>query len=406
MADSRQVLADRILFGECQKQHSLPNLLTGDAPTMISAHDGKKQTSAAAPVVQINDLSKEHGNQVSVTIVHGLVQKPSMGITKRDGYEEDVSEATFKMKIDQYHHAVKVPLMMEAQKVGYNRKKLGRPLLTEYHGKLTDELALVHLAGARGTITADDRIVPLASDPDFNDIVVNPITAPTFDRKLYCGDAESIDGSGSLTAITAADTFSAADTRKFKEHIELMAHPPKPVSLGGSNGAPGTDPMYVSFITPKMWTDYESASTDFQTYISNAIKRTSGFNHPLFKGDVFMKDNILFKKYNKPIGWGPGESIAVAGDNKAATEANETVPAGVNVERGIILGGQALAMAYGSVLPGGMGNFKMDGETYNQNAWWRQWMDWILGLAKIRFADSSGRMNDYGVIAFDAAVSG
>jgi len=69
MADSRQILADRIIFGECHKQHSLPNLLTADAPTMISAHDGKKQTAPSAPVVQINDLSKNHGNTVSVTIV-------------------------------------------------------------------------------------------------------------------------------------------------------------------------------------------------------------------------------------------------------------------------------------------------------------------------------------------------
>lgn len=81
------------------------------------------------------------------------------------------------------------------------------------------------------------------------------------------------------------------------------------------------------------------------------------------------------------------------------------MPAGFNVERGIILGGQALAMAYGSVLPGGMGNFKVDGELFNQKAWWRQWMDWISGLAKIQFTDNAGRLNDYGVVCFDAAVS-
>jgi len=405
MADSRQVLADRIVFGECHKQHSLPNLLTADAPSMISAQDGKKQTPPTAPVVQINDLSKTHGNQVGVTIIHDLVQKPSMGITKRDGYEEDISEATFKMRIDQYHHAVKVPLMMEAQKVGYNRKKLGRPLLAKYHGNVNDEIALTMLAGARGTASGSDRILPLASDPDFAEIMVNDVTAPTYDRKFYCGDAGSIDGSDGA-AITNADIFTAADTRKFKEKIELMSHPPQPVSLGGSDKSPGTDPMYVAFITPKMWTDYEASSTDFQHYVSNAIKRTSGFNHPLFKGEMFMKDNILFRRYLKPISWKEGESVKVCDSVDDATEVDQVVPAGVNVERGIILGGQALAMAYGNVLPGGMGNFKMDGEVYNQNAWWRQWMDWVLGLAKVRFKDNAGRMNDYGVCAFDAAVSG
>lgn len=405
MADSRQMLADRIIFGECHKQHSLPNLLTANASEMIAAQDGKRQTAPTAPVVQINDLAKNHGNNVSVTIIHDLTKAPSMGIKDRDGYEEDISEATFEMKIDQYHKSVKVPLMIEAQKVGFNRKKLGRPLLTKYHGQLTDEISLVHFCGARGGYTGTDRILPLASDPRFADIMVNPVKAPTHDRMFYCGSAESIDGTDGA-AITAADIFSAADVRKFAENIELMSHPPQPVSMGGTDKSIGTDPMYLGFITPKMWTDYEANSTDFQQMVANASKRTAGFSHPLFKGDCFMKNNILFKKYNKPIGWTAGMSIQVAADQDDAAEHAETVPAGVTVERGFILGGQALAMAYGSVLPGGKGNFLMDGEMYNQNAWWRQWMDWLNGLAKIQFKDSAGRVNDYGCICFDAAVTG
>ncbi|RLB91838.1 MAG: major capsid protein [Deltaproteobacteria bacterium] len=404
MADSRQILADRIIFNECQKQHSLPNLLTADAPSMIAAHDGKKQTPATAPVVQINDLSKTHGNQVSVTIIHDLTEKPSMGLKKRNGYEEDITEATFKMKIDQYHKATKVPLMIEQQKVGFNRMKLGRPLLTTYHGNLTDEVALVHLAGDRGTDNSGDRIVPLASDADFQDIMVNQVTPPTFDRMFYCGDAGSIDGTTGA-ALTTTDLFTAADTRKFKEKIELMANPPQPVSLAATDKSPGTDPMYIALITPKMWSDFEASSTDFQRYVSNALKRTQGFNHPLFKGEMFMKDNIMFKKYLKPISWQAGDSVNVSNDDDAATVSSQTVPSGVTVNRGIILGGQALAMAYGSVLPGGMGNFKMDGELFDQKAWWRQWMDWISGLAKIRFKNNAGRMNDYGVCCFDACVS-
>ena len=403
MADSKQVLADRIIFGECQKQHSLPNLLTADAPSMINARDGKKQTPPTAPVVQINDLSKDHGNQVSVTIIHDLSEKPSTGINKRDGYEEDVSVAQFDMKIGQLHKAVKVPLMMEQQKVGYNKKKLGRPLLAKYHGNLTDEMAVTHLAGARGTQTASDRILPVDSDADFADIMVNPVTPPTFDRMFYAGSAGSIDGTTGA-AITTADTFGPNDPRKIKENIELMSHPMQPVALGADSKSPGTDPMYVAFITPKMWSDFDAAATNFQGYVANALTRTKGFNHPLFQGEMFMKDNILFKKYLKPIGWSAAEKISVSQDLNAATPADQTVPAGVTVERGIVLGGQALAMAYGNVLPGGMGNFKMDGEMYNQNAWWRQWMDWITGLAKIRFPDSAGRINDFGVACVDAAV--
>ena len=402
MADSRQVLADRIIFGECQKQDSLPNLLTADAPTMINARDGKKQTPASAPVVQINDLTKTHGNQVNVSIIHDLSGAPQMGIDDRDGYEEDITVGNFEIKINQTHKSVKVPLMIEQQKVGYNKKKLGRPLLTTYKGKLDDELAFTHLAGARGTYESTDRILPL-DGAALTAIAVNPITAPTYNRKFYCGDATGIS---SGTAIVAGDTFGPADTRKFKQNIELMAHPIKPVRLASSTSSAGTDPMFVGFVTPKMWSTFESSSTDFQKNIANALTRTKGFNHPLFQGEMFMKDNILFKKYMQPIGWQVGEGVEVCADDDSATESTEVVPAGVTVERGIILGGQALAMAYGSVLPGGMGNFKMDGELYQQNAWWRQWMDWIQGVAKIRFPDSDGRVEDFGVCAFDASVTG
>ena len=401
---TNQRLADKIIFSECHRQHSLPNLLTKGTDTMIEAYDGKKQTAADAPVVMVNDLAKTHGNNVSVTIIHNLSQKPSMGIKKRDGYEESITEANFELRIDQYHHSVKTPLMMEQQKVGYNKMELGRPLLTTYHGDLTDEVCLIHLAGARGTYDEVDRIVPLETDADFAEIMVNPVTPPTFDRKGYCGGAESIDGTGGLTAMDANDIFTVTDCRKFKEAFETMPNPPKPVSLGSTIDKMGTDPLYLGLITPKMWTTYEQNSTEFQTQVSNALKATSGFNHPLFKGDMFLKDNILWKKYTKVIGWQPGDTIKVCGADDAASVHDETVPAGFNVERGIILGGQALAMAYGSVLPGGMANFLMDGEKFDQNAWWRQWMDWIMGLAKIRFKDKRGRLNDYGVFAFDAAV--
>ena len=106
MANSRQVLADRIVFGECQKQHSLPNLLTADAPTMINARDGKRQTPPTAPVVQINDLTKTHGNQVNVSVIHDLSEAPQVGLEDRDGYEEDITTSNFKMIIDQIHKSI------------------------------------------------------------------------------------------------------------------------------------------------------------------------------------------------------------------------------------------------------------------------------------------------------------
>jgi len=399
---TKQQLTDALIFGECQRQRSLPNLLTAGGPRDLETYKAKGsiQTEATAPVVQVDALTKTHGTDVSVTVVHELSKQPRMGTEDRDGHEEDITSADFNMKVDQYHHATRVKLMIHQQEKGYDQKSLGTKLLAPYHGKLCDELMLLHAGGARGTYVADDRILPLVG-ADLNKIAVNPVTAPTFGRKLYCGAADSIDGSSGTTALTSADKFSPADTRKFKEHFEMMAHPPKPVRLGAGEKTDGVDPVYFGVVTPKMWTAFEN-NPAFQTLIANALNRTKGFKHPLFEGDMFMKDNIIFKKYYQPIGWKAGEAIAVCADDNAATESDQTAP--VDIERGIIFGGQAIALAHGSVLPGGMGMFQLDGEYAQKKSRWDQWIDWVMGLAKIRFADSNGKLEDKGIVVFDSAV--
>jgi hypothetical protein len=407
---SRQKISDAVIFGEACKKNALPLLLSHSPKNMLKAYDGKKQTPASAPVVVVNDLAKTHGTTVSVTIIHDTEQMGSTGIDKRGlEHAENISTASMEITVQQQHKSVKDALMIHQQAVGYDKKKVLRPALAKYHAKFIDEDFLYKICGARGTglPQTNGRIWPLESDASFNNYAVEALQPPTFLRKGYCGSAKSIDATDGLTAITTADVFKPADVRKFKQDIELMSHPLEPVRMAPSEKSDGTTPMYMGFITPQQWTTFESNATDFEKLVANAIKRTRNFNHPLFEGDFFMKNNILFRKYEKPVRWSEGDTIKVSQNQNNPDPAEQTVPAGVSVERGFILGGQALAMAYASVLPSGTsGNFK-----YNQKlddatleAWVIAWIDWVAGCKKVRFPDANGRIEDYGVYAFDSAV--
>jgi hypothetical protein len=62
---------------------------------------------------------------------------------------------------------------------------------------MNDQIKLVHMAGARGSQYTPDWAVPLASDPEFGDIMVNVdasnrVAPPTYDKHFYAGDATSL----------------------------------------------------------------------------------------------------------------------------------------------------------------------------------------------------------------------
>ena len=73
------------------------------------------------------------------------------------------------------------------------------------------------------------------------------------------------------------------------------------------------------------------------------------------------------------------------------------------VDRGILLGGQALANAYGSGewgSPFSLHTEKTDHENTTETS-----IRWINGLKKIRFRQKDGYVQDFGTIAVDTAVS-
>ena len=126
-----------------------------------------------------------------------------------------------------------------------------------------------------------------------------------------------------------------------------------------------------------------------------------------------MWNGILVIKNERAVRFMPSETtkIITAANAATATETDQTVngslTAGFAVERGLLLGAQALGVAYGKTKVSGM-QFGWKEHWYNFESNLEVMGEKVCGKSKIRLAidDGTGTKvpTDFGVIAVDSAV--
>jgi hypothetical protein len=280
----------------------------------------------------------------------------------------------------------------------HDLRAVSRSLLTPYYGRLEDQLMLVHLSGARGSDTAADWIVPGADHPKFGKIMVNPVTPPTFDRHTYGGNGSALDD------LDSADGFTLASVDRLRLQLDKMAYPLQPIKYKDDPQSE-ENPFYLMLVTPQQWFDFWTSTSgdDWRTLISNARARAAGWKSPLFMGDCVMWNNILIKKQRRSIRFNAGDNVLTCTNTNDAQTA--IIVPGVNVERGIVLGAQALANAYGHAGERGSLAFSWNEEETDHKNVREHSIAWMNGKKKIRFEGTDGRINDHGVMAIDTYVS-
>ncbi|MEX2964647.1 N4-gp56 family major capsid protein [Microbulbifer sp. TYP-18] len=400
---ARNRIFNAALFMEATRRNSFTNVLTGPAPKKADKKkiDGKQQTNPGAPVVRITDLSKKAGDEVTVDLYHQLRQKPVMGDSKLAGKGASLTSSQFPLKIDQGRTMVDSGGAMSQQRTAHDLKQLARTLLGPYYTTLEDQLVLIHLAGARGVHNDSDWIVPLEDDADFQKICVNPLTPPTYDRHTYGGDATAVDN------LDSADLFTLASVDNMRLILDEMPFPLQPVKFEGDPQADDA-PFHVLFVSPRQWHDFwtSTSGNDWRALTANAHQRAAHFKHPVFLGECAMWNGILVRKMKRPVRFIAGTNVSVCTNSASAGTSTQT--AGTTIDRAILLGGQALANAYGrsgKKAKGGM-HFSMHEEKTDHENVVEHSIAWMNGKAKIRFKGTDGRTNDHGVMVHDTAVSG
>ncbi|AXB03210.1 DUF4043 family protein [Aeromonas caviae] len=385
------------LFTSANRSQSLVNMLTEEAPKGVKINNGK-QTHHGAPVVRITDLAKGAGDEVDMQLFHQLSGRPTMGDKKLAGRLESMSFADFSLKISQTRHGVDAGGKMSQKRTKHDLIKTARALLADgYYGRLVDQRGFAQLAGARGDYSATDIILPLADDPEFAEIMINPLTAPTYERHFFGGDATSFE------AIDAADRFNLGCVDNMSLFLAEMANPIQPIRMVADPS--GGEPLYVLYVTPRQWHDFYTSSSgkDWQAMLASAMERSKGWNHPIFRGEGAMWRGILVKQYKgMPIRFNQGSTVKVCAAN-STTGAEVDKVAGTLIDRAVLLGGQALANAFGSGEQGG--SFGMHQEPADHGNSNEISIRWVSGLQKIRFKQRNGNIQDHGCMVLDTAVS-
>ena len=400
------------LFAASMQRLTTLNRLTGKLPQQSDAEASLRfQSDNKLPVVRCMDLSKGAGDEVDFDLINPIGGKPIMGERYAEGKGDRLDFSQDKLRINQTRKPISAGGTMTQKRTPHQLRSLARAQAQNYMQRLEDQLKLVHLAGARGFSNDVEWVVPLASDPDFAEICVNPIKAPTKNRHFMSTGSgiESIKASGGELSIATTDVMNIDLADALRTHLDSMPLPPPSVQFEGDAMASDM-PTRVLLCSSEQYTSFVR-STNFRTLQANAMARASqAKQNPLFMGEAGLWNGILIVKMPKPIRFRAGDSYKYCADAMSETETGILIPASFStthaVDRALLLGGQALAEAYGKARQTGNPYFWSEKELDHSDKL-EVLVGMIAGCSKIRFDIEHGdgaQPTDFGVMAIDTAV--
>lgn len=403
------------LFAANMQRNTVMNRLTGKMPQQAEAEDTiRKQSSSYMPIVRSMDLSKGPGEEITFDLINPMGGKPIMGGDYAEGRGRSMSFSQDRLRINQTRYPISAGDTMTQQRTPHQLRTLARALGQSYMDRLGDQTDLVHMAGARGFHNNIEWAVPVASDPDFGRIMVNPVRAPSNNRHFMSNGSgiETFKASAGEMTIASTDLMNMDVVDSIRVVMENMPLPPPPVIFEGDKAAMDA-PLRVLLVSPDQYNAFlKSGNGQFRTLQSNAMARSqqAGMN-PLFLGEAGLWNGILIVKMPKPIRFYAGDEIKYCADPSTAVESSCIAPAalgtGFAVDRAILLGGQALAEAWGKNNKSGSPFFWSEKELDHGDKL-ELLVGTINGRSKIRFEIDHGdskQITDYGITVIDTVVA-
>ncbi len=401
------------LFANTLKGASAMENLVGPVEPSVAMEKIAGQTLPGMPLVRIDNLMKNAGDIVSLDLVDTVSGEPLMGDVNREGRGSTLSFSSMDIKIDLASKVIDAGGSMSHQRTRYNLREIALAQLSGYFPRLDTQESLVHLAGARGSQIGTDWTIPLQSAANFASVMVNPVKAPTFNRHFVVNGANLTQGGQQLGSIVSTDVLKITHLDNLRKRLDDMDQPLQSVRLAGDRAAQ-TSKMWVFLATPNQYSLLLTEGS-LRAFQQNAVNRAAYLDsrHPLFAGEVGMWNGILVIKNERAIRFQPGETtkIIASGNAATATETDQAIngalTSGYAVERGLLLGAQALGIAYGKTRISGL-QFGWKEHWYNFESNLEVMGEKVCGKAKVRLSidDGTGTKvpTDFGVIAVDSAV--
>ncbi|ENV16463.1 phage capsid family protein [Acinetobacter guillouiae] len=401
------------LFATHMQRNSTLNLLAGKMPKGEAGADAtlRKQTTQHMPIVRVQDLGKGRGDEVTFHLLNPVGAYPIMGSAHAEGRGVGMSLNEDRLRVNQARFPVDLGNVMSQIRSPADLRKLGRPVAQSLMDRYCDQSTLVHMAGARGFHDNIEWAIPTDNHPEFKEIMVNRVKAPTKNRHFL------VDGSGvqlfKQTAdevqIETGDLFTMDAVDSMKSVLDTIALPPPICKFEGDSNADDS-PIRVWLVSPDQYNKFAS-QPGFRSFQAAAWARASqAKQHPLFTGDVGIWNNFIIRKMPRPIRFYAGDTIKYCAAYDSEVESSAIVPASFGdkfaVDRSIILGGQALAEAMASSEHSGAPFFWSEKELDHGDKW-ELLIGAVRGVSKIRFDVNTGErqeFTDYGVTVVDTAV--
>jgi len=404
------------LFAMHMQRNTTMNRLTGAMPKGTSGAIAtmRKQTSQHMPIVTVQDLGKNSGDEVNFHLLNPVGAKPIMGSRYAEGRGTGMSLSKDRLRVDQARFPIDTGNTMTDIRSPVDFRALARPVAQSLMDRYIDQSLLVHMAGARGHHNNIEWVVPTESDPDFQAIMVNTVRAPSRNRH-YIADNGGIKGFNVVAGevdLQTTDLFRMDTADGIRTTMEQIALPPPPVRFEGDKAATDS-PLRVLLVSSAQYSSFATDPAFRQFQASSMARASMAGMHPLFLGDAGLWNGVLIVKMPKPIRFYAGDVIKYAADFGSEVESSALVPASFGttfaVDRAILLGGQAVAQAFAAAPEknGSMPFFWSEKEMDHGDKM-EVLIGTIRGTSKIRYSVNHGggadEVTDYGVTVIDTAV--
>lgn len=336
-------------------------MLTGPMSSEDSAmRKLRQQTTIDMPIVRVDELSKGPGDTVQIDCAHVIKLRPVMGDRNAEGLGAALKYSSQDIKIDMSTLPVSAGGKMTQQRTPHSMRTNALMQLKGGMPRFRWQRIQVMLAGARGEQDGNDWIVPLATDPEFADIMINTVKAPTYNRHYVVNAASLTQGGLQAASLATTDILKLSHIDELAALWGEMATKMAPIQIPGDPAASDDPIKGILFIDELVWdgliTD-TTAGNNIRTFETNAMKRASYGDlkaHPLFSGSPILWNGILMRKMTTAIRFSASAAynyVAVA-NRLTATETTGAVSASLStthlMARSLFLGAQALGMASGA----------------------------------------------------------
>ena len=401
------------LFATHMQRNSTMNRLAGKMPTGESGAEAtlRKQTTQHMPIVRCQDLSKGKGDEVEFHLLNPVGAKPIMGSKYAEGRGTGMSITEDRLRVNQARFPLDLGDAMTSLRSPVDFRKLGRPVAQNLMDRYVDQSLLAHMCGARGYHNNIEWVVPTTTDPEFDEIMVNPVQAPAKNRHyLADGDAVKLFAvTGGEVDITTADYYTMDTVDSMRTVLDQIALPPPIVKFEGDKAADDS-PLRVWMMSPAQYNKFAADPAFRQLQASSLARASQAGQHPIFLGEAGLWNGFLLIKMPRPIRFYAGDTVKYCAAYDSDAESSVLVPASFStthaIDRSIILGGQAVAEALASSEKSKIPFFWSEKELDHGDKI-ELLIGAIRGVSKIRFEVNTGsgkEFTDYGVTVVDTAV--